>query len=185
MKKILLFFLFFSCQFNLKPENLSLSFSASLKEIVDGDTIIVNSLENLSNFSIFSNQIYVIRLLYLDAPETKENERFERFLDKLYKKGIYLKRNEIIELGKLSLSNLSTILSEGDLVSVNFNYQNYLDSYGRILAMVYKDKININLYQIETGYAFCYFFNQKKEKKFLYIENVARKNKKGLWKILD
>ncbi|MGC8769892.1 MAG: thermonuclease family protein [Brevinematia bacterium] len=185
MRKIFIFILLFSCHLNVKSDNLFVSFSASVEKIIDGDTIIVNSLENLSNFSIFSNQVYVVRLLYIDAPETKENERFERFLDKLYKKEIFLKRNEIIELGNLALSNLSNILKKDDIISVSFNPQNQFDNYGRILALVYKDKININLYQVETGYAFCYFYNQKKDKKFINAENIAKKNKKGLWKYFN
>lgn len=185
MKRIFIFILLFSCRFNVKSDDIVVSFSASVEKIIDGDTIVVNSLENLSNFSIFSNQIYVVRLLYIDAPETKENERFERFLDKLYKKEIFLRRNEIMELGNLSLSNLSNILKKEDIISVSFNPQNYLDNYGRMLALVYKDNLNINLYQVETGYAFCYFYNQKKDKRFVNAEWIAKKNKKGLWKYLD
>ncbi|MCX7821364.1 MAG: thermonuclease family protein [Brevinematales bacterium] len=185
MKKILIFVLLLSCQLNTKVENLNFHFSAYVNEVIDGDTIVVISLENLSNFSIFSNHSYVVRLLNIDAPETKENERFERFLDKLYQKEIYLKRNEILNLGKLSLSNLSSVLYKNDMVIVNFNSFNYLDIYERILAIVYKGETNINLYQLETGYAFCYFYNQRKNEDFIKAENVAKKKKKGLWKILN
>ncbi len=169
---IVIFFLF-SCQLNLKPSSNFSPIEAKVVSIVDGDTIVVKPLDSDTN--------YVVRFLYIDAPERKENSRFEKFVDNLYKKEIYLKRDEIINLGLLSLSNLRSVLKSNDNITL---YSDNFDVYGRMLAIVYKGGTNINLYQVESGFAFCYFYNKKADKKFLRAEKEARKKKLGIWKYL-
>ena len=52
------------------------------------------------------------------------------------------------------------------------------DRYKRFIAECYKDKRNINSWMVRNGYAVAY---RKYSKKFIMQENMAKKEKLGLW----
>lgn len=167
-----------------KSRNIKESFYGITVRIVDGDTIEIKAIEDFSNL-ILSNQIYTVRLLNIDTFEVEENERFERSVDKLYKAGIYLKRKEILKLGELALSNLKAVLSTNVIVEIKFGKDSpQFDQYGRVLGIVYLNGTNINLYQLETGYALSYFFQRKPVYEYELAEKVAKRHKRGIWKFL-
>lgn len=56
------------------------------------------------------------------------------------------------------------------------------DQYGRIVGVVYYDKININLYMLETGSAWWYKQYSKHNIEFKIAEEKAKSEKIGLWK---
>lgn len=56
------------------------------------------------------------------------------------------------------------------------------DQYGRIVGVVYYDKININLYMLETGNAWWYKQYSKHNIEFKIAEEKAKSEKIGLWK---
>ncbi len=188
MQKVLMFFLIFfslfSCSHLNKEEAKKPHLLAKVIEILDGDTINVEIEKDYLNEN-FSNSIYSIRLLYIDSPEVEENERFERFVSKLYKKGNYLKRNEILKLGEYSYSNLSALLRKNDTVKIFYYQKNLFDKYGRILGIVYINGTNVNLYQLTTGYAMAYFYEIKPLNKYKNAEKIAKKQKLGIWKFID
>ena len=55
---------------------------------------------------------------------------------------------------------------------------NNKDRYNRFIAECYKDKKNINRWMVLNGYAVAY---RKYSKKFVFQENLAKKEKLGLW----
>jgi endonuclease YncB( thermonuclease family) len=179
------FFFIYSCFSNaVKKENILPSFVGKVKKVIDGDTVeILVEKSFVAEILTFTN--YTIRLLYIDSPEKEENERFERFLDKLYKNGNYLKRKEILALGQLSFSNLNKLLPADTTVSISCIPNNLFDEYGRILGVIFINQTNLNLYLVENGFAMCYFYNQKPLKEFKNAENRAKMYKKGIWKFIS
>jgi len=159
-------------------------FRAIIREVKDGDTIRVEIITNFSSLNL-SNNFYIVRLLYIDTPEVEENSRFERFVDRIYKKGNYLKRDKILYLGMLAKSNLCSLLKEDTIVKVCLFETNFFDIYGRILGVVFLNSTNINLFQIETGYGICYFYNNRPIREYKQAEKKAKLRKLGIWKYID
>lgn len=97
-------------------------------KIVDGDTI------NVEPFPDGKNSV---RLLGIDAPETKNNGNNQR---------------RHAEYAKLFLNGL---ISVGDTVRIETD-QEERDRYGRVLAYVFKDDENINVKLVSEGMAAPY-----------------------------
>ncbi len=107
----------------------------------------------------------LIRLLGIDAPETNHPDFPEQKFGRKAKE--YLK-NRI--LNKICL--------------FEFNKKNKYDVYNRILAFVYLDGKLINAEMIKNGYAYVYLKSKnKKTNEFLILEDIARKQKKGIWNL--
>ena len=103
-----------------------------------------------------------IRLATIDAPE------FNQPFGKKSKKS----------LSELVYKKQATVLSNGK------------DKYGRIVAELIVDDININVEQIKRGFAWHYKFHAKSqmyEKRLLYsqAEKSAKEKRLGLWKMDD
>jgi endonuclease YncB( thermonuclease family) len=154
MKKIIMFGILLVC-FN--------SFGAVIKgmvtKVIDGDTIkiqeSVDSALDKSNPKNFS-----IRFAYIDAPESKQN------------------------YGKVVQKNVKKILLDKQVVV----YYEKIGIYGRILGVIFlkkniKEKIDIkqsiNYLIAKNGLAWVY--GKKQNKEFVYIVNLAKQKKKGLW----
>ena len=52
------------------------------------------------------------------------------------------------------------------------------DRYKRFIAECFKNKVNINEWMVRNGYAIAYV---KYSKKFIFQENIAKREKLGLW----
>tara|TARA_B100000073_G_scaffold35648_1_gene26865 strand:+ start:459 stop:758 length:300 start_codon:yes stop_codon:yes gene_type:complete len=52
------------------------------------------------------------------------------------------------------------------------------DRYKRYIAECFKNKVNINEWMVRNGYAIAYV---KYSKKFIFQENIAKREKLGLW----
>lgn len=96
--------------------------------------------------------LYKIRLECIDAPEKSQ------------------------AFGKQSKNNLSRLLA-GKIADIHYEKK---DRYGRILGSVYMEGINVNLKQIEDGYAWVYRRYCHKAD-YIKAEEYARTNKLGLW----
>lgn len=108
-----------------------------------------------------------IRLLGIDAPETNHPDLPEQKFGKEAKK--YLS---------------DRILNK--ICFFEYDKNNKYDVYNRILAFVYLDGNLINAEMIKNGYAYVYLKSKnKKTNEFLMLEDVARKQKKGLWEFLS
>ena len=57
------------------------------------------------------------------------------------------------------------------------------DQYGRIVGTVYLGKLNVNLTMVKNGYAWHYVAFAKNNKELAEAEALARREKRGLWKL--
>lgn len=96
-----------------------------------------------------------VRMLRIDAPESSQ------------------------AFGQRSRQNLNN-MAYGKQVRVVQDGKSKVDRYNRVLGTVYVDNINLNLKQVQDGYAWAdrYF---EPTQKFIQAEVEAKKFKKGLW----
>lgn len=82
--------------------------------------------------------------------------------------------------GRESMKNLIALLPKNGWINVEVENK---DRYGREVATIYRKDENINRRQIADGQAWNYIkYNEKYMDDYTLTENLARKQKKGLWK---
>jgi len=81
-----------------------------------------------------------------------------------------------VPYGNLSRDHLMTMLSVGDVVRVEYNKTG---KYGRIIGVVYKGNVNINLKMVEDGYAYWYY-KYSHDKTYHWAELNALDSCKGI-----
>ena len=156
MKTQLIFlftFLFFLAQAQLQENTWY-----KVSKITDGDTFYVTTS---------SSEKYKIRLIGIDAPETRNV-------------GVKVRK----EYFGTEAKNFVTQILRNKKVKLTFDVQK-TDRYGRVLAYVYLENgIFLNQYLVEKGYAVVSTFppNVKYVEKFTQAERNARKLKLGMWK---
>ncbi|MFN3598912.1 MAG: thermonuclease family protein [Aquificaceae bacterium] len=155
-----------SCQKSTPIENTVL---CKVFRVVDGDTF----------HCILSNGEEVkVRLIGVDTPESKANEKARRDAEKSGKSV-----EEIVKMGKLSAEFTKRLLPKGEMVYLEFDVQR-TDKYGRLLAYVWlSDGRMLNELIIKEGYAQVYTIppNVKYQDRLLAAQKYARENRKGLW----
>lgn len=142
---------------------------ATVEKITDGDTFSV----------IFNGRKEKIRLIGIDTPESRRNER-----SKKQSKEEKLDQEEIVAMGKEAKAFIARQIKKGDQVRLEFDVQER-DRYGRFLCYVYlEDERMLNEIIIEEGYAYPLTIapNVKYESKFREAFISARENNRGLWK---
>ena len=156
MKNQLIFlftFLFFFAQAQLQENTWY-----KVSKITDGDTFYVTTS---------SSEKYKIRLIGIDAPETRNL-------------GVKVRKEYFGTEAKIFV----TQLLRNKKVKLTFDVQK-TDRYGRVLAYVYLENGNfLNQYLVEKGYAVVSTFppNVKYVEVFTKAEKLARNKKLGLWK---
>ena len=122
--------------------------------IIDGDSIKIGSKK--------------IRLLGIDAPEIKQKCKKIYFsisfiiFQKNYDCGLNSKRALEKKINKKRISCRARSK----------------DRYGRILAICYLEKKDLNMWMVQSGNAIAY---KRYSKRYLTQENEAKKKKIGLW----
>ena len=127
---------------------------SGIANVVDGDTI-----------KIGNNKI---RLFGIDAPEKKQQ------CQKPWLSIFFLSFNKNYKCGEISTNKLKIKINNKLVICKSNN----MDRYNRFIAECYKEKININKWMVSNGYAVAY---RKYSKKFVVDENIAKKDKLGLW----
>ena len=156
MKTQLIFlftFLFFFAQAQLQENTWY-----KVSKITDGDTFYVTTS---------SSEKYKIRLIGIDAPETRNV-------------GVKVRKEYFGTEAKIFV----TQLLKNKKVKLTFDVQK-TDRYGRVLAYVYLENgFFLNQYLVEKGYAVVSTFppNVKFVEVFTKAEKSARNKKRGLWK---
>lgn len=124
--------------------------------VVDGDTLIID----------FEGKEERIRLIGIDTPEAVDP------------------RQSVECFGEEASARLKE-LAEGKLVRLEFDRtQGERDSYGRMLAYVYKeDGEMLNRKMVAEGYAheYTYMSPYKYQRDFRNVQNFARISTRGLW----
>jgi micrococcal nuclease len=120
-----------------------------------------------------------IRLIGVDAPESKINEKAKRDAER---NGQDL--GTIVSIGKKAANFTKSYLKQGTTVKLELDVQP-VDKYGRILAYAYlPDGTMINALLVQEGYAQVMTVppNVKYQDMFLKLQREARENNRGLWK---
>jgi endonuclease YncB( thermonuclease family) len=130
----------------------------TVTRVIDGDTI----------EAVRDGQSTRVRLLGIDAPET------------------YAGTNRPSECYAMeSTQVLKTILPVGSMVALEPDpTQDTMDTYGRLLAYVLKEEINVNSYLIERGTAREYTYRGRayqQQQAFQDAEELAQGAQQGLW----
>jgi len=105
--------------------------SGKVIKVYDGDTITIASKMPYENSPIFR---FSVRLLGIDTPEIKTKSKAEK------------------ELAILARDALSSKIMGKIIILKNVS----LEKYGRLLADVYLDDLNLNQWLIENKYAVAY-----------------------------
>ena len=143
---------FFLTYKDVKSQELKII--SGIAKVIDGDTI-----------KIEKNKI---RLLGIDAPEKKQK------CQKPWLSISFLTFNKTYQCGEISTNKLKIKINNKFIIC---KYTNK-DRYNRFIAECYKDKISVNKWLVSNGYAVAY---KKYSKKFIPQENLAKKEKLGLW----
>lgn len=135
-----------------------------IQKVIDGDTVRLGDSQT-------------IRLLQIDTPELQEGECYaEEALAELI--GI-LANKEVPKTGVTKeLHTFDGLYLEQDPVSASE------DKYGRSLAYLFKDKLNVNLELVKRGAAAPYFYNGEKgkySKELLMAVEEAKSKNLGVW----
>ena len=156
-KKLFLFIsiclVFFFLTYNdVKSEEIKII--SGIAKVIDGDTIKIDQKK--------------IRFLGIDAPEKKQQCK------KKWLSISFISFTKEYPCGKISTNKLKSII-ENKLIRCQINGK---DRYGRFIAECFKNKTNINGWMVRNGYAVAY---EKYSKKFVSMQNIAKKNKSGIW----
>ena len=145
--------IFFFLTYNdVKSDELKII--SGIAKVIDGDTI-----------KIKKNKI---RLFGIDAPEKKQQ------CQKPWLSIFFLSLSKNYKCGKISTNKLKIKIDNKFIMCKSSNK----DRYNRFIAECFKDKTNINRWMVSNGYAVAY---RKYSKKFVSQENLAKKEKLGLW----
>ncbi len=128
---------------------------SGIAKVIDGDTI-----------KIRKNKI---RLYGIDAPESKQ------ICQKPWLTISFLSFNKDYSCGEISTKKLKSKINNKHILCKSFNK----DRYKRFIAECYENKTNINRWMVQNGYAVAY---RKYSNKFISYENLAKKEKLGLWR---
>jgi micrococcal nuclease len=119
---------------------------------------IITKIKDGDTIEVLKNsKTFIIRFACLDAPEKKQT---------------FNGRN----IGTEAMLRLQKILQINDVVDV---LPYYKDRYGRIVAYVYKNGVNLNHDALKNGYGYAYKKYCSKDE--ITMEQTAKNNKKGLW----
>jgi endonuclease YncB( thermonuclease family) len=127
---------------------------SGIAKVIDGDTIRINKKK--------------IRFFGIDAPEKKQK------CQKPWLSISFITFNKDYQCGVISTNKLKSKIHNKFIICKS----NTKDRYNRFIAECYKDKTNINRWMVSNGYAVAY---KKYSKKFVSEENLAKKDKLGLW----
>jgi len=128
---------------------------AGYVKVSDGDTIKISK--------------YKIRLHGIDAPEKKQ------ICQRPYLNLVFFSLYEDYFCGEFVTNKLKELI-ENKLIECRVNDKK--DFFGRYLGVCYKNNLNINQWLVENGYAVAFI---KYSKDYVKFEEIAKKNKVGIW----
>ena len=155
--------------FSLAGPVMSGTESATVKRVVDGDTLKV----------IYQGQEESVRLIGIDTPESKRNKKARKDAGRSGKDV-----DQITAMGKEAAKYMRTIAREGDRLTIEFDVQKR-DKYKRLLGYVYLENGRmLNEEIIKAGYASPMTIppNVKYQDRFLKAYREAREAKRGLFR---
>ena len=146
-------FIFFFWTYNdVKSEEIKVI--SGIAKVTDGDTIKIDKKK--------------IRLMGIDAPEIKQKCK------RPWLSFIFISFEKEYLCGEVSSNKLKKLINGKNIIC---KYSSK-DRYKRFIAECFKNKTNINSWMVRNGQAVAY---RKYSKKFIEQENIAKKEKTGLW----
>jgi len=139
------------------------AYECIVERVIDGDTFICSGQK--------------VRLIGVDAPESRYNQRVE-------KQRSFGDRETVISLGKEAKRFVEGILKKGMKVRLEFDVQTH-DKYGRLLAYVWLPSGEmLNEVILREGYAMLLTVppNVKYQDRLQRAFREARERERGLWK---
>ena len=127
---------------------------SGIAKVIDGDTILINKKK--------------IRLFGIDAPERDQK------CQKIWLTISFFSFNKDYFCGEISTNRLKKKINN-QFMSCKWKNK---DRYKRFIAECFKGKTNINAWMVRYGYAVAY---RKYSKKYVVHEDIAKKDKLGLW----
>ena len=127
---------------------------SGVAKVIDGDTIKIDNKK--------------IRLMGIDAPENKQKCK------QIWLSISFISFEKEYPCGLIATNKLKTKIDDKFVIC---NYTNR-DRYKRYIAECFLNKTNINSWMVLIGHAVAY---KKYSKKFVAQENIAKKEKLGLW----
>ena len=143
---------FFLTYINVRSDEIKVI--SGIAKVTDGDTIIINKKK--------------IRLMGIDAPEKKQ------MCKRPWLSISFISFKKDYPCGQVSTDKLKMKINN-NFVTCNYTER---DRYKRFIAECFIDKTNINAWMVRSGYAVAY---RKYSKKFVAQENIAKKDRAGLW----
>ncbi len=130
--------------------------SCTVAEVIDGDNFYCIPNEKVIVVKIHKDGSIPVRLYGIDAPEKDQPYGYEA-------------KNSLKELVKEK--------------TVRLDIKN-IDKYGRAVALVYVDSLNVNLEQVKRGFAWAYlgYLESPYISEYYSAEKEARSKGLGLWK---
>ena len=130
--------------------------SCTVTEVIDGDNFYCIPKEKIIGVKIHKDGSIPVRLYGIDAPEKDQPYGYEA-------------KNSLKELVKEK--------------TVRLDIKN-IDKYGRAVALVYVDSLNVNLEQVKRGFAWAYleYLESPYISEYYSAEKEARNKGLGLWK---
>lgn len=142
----------------------------TVTRVIEGDTI----------QALYGGVEKRIRLLGIDAPETRVNRQAKKD-ENMSEYNI----KTIIEMGKQSKAYVNSLVKRGDLITIEFDVQKW-DKYGRLLGYVYLSNGKmLNEEIVKAGFASIMTVppNVKYKNRLSRAYQEAEEDKRGLWKL--
>jgi len=150
----------------------------SAPELVIKQEAVVNWVADGDTIKVKLNGRYVmVRLLGIDTPESKVNEKCIREAKKRR-----MNVNNIIKMGREATNFTKSLIKKKDVVQLEFDERRW-DEFKRLLAYVYlADGRMLNEEIVKAGYAEPFIIppNEKYEQRFLKAYSMAKKEGRGL-----
>ena len=169
------------------PPAIPEEFTAYVKGMPDGDTVEIRSDVTVDGETVtlpFTDEQGTkteIRLLGINTPE-KTTPTKGAIKDCANHDYLYQVAGKWADKAETNLMGMVY----GRYVTIKVDPNNQYDGYGRILGMIFKDGLNVNLKQIQDGMGCCCYYEDNKyvdKAVFDAAETIAFTKKLGIWSL--
>lgn len=138
-----------------EPKSLTNSESATVIRTIDGDTLMVK----------IGDQEKKLRILMIDTPESVHEDPQMN-----------------VPMGKTASDFTKSYLPKGKQITLEYDKEK-TDQYGRLLAYVRVDGIDLGRRLVEEGLAKVVMYppNKARHQEYLALQKAAKKAKRGVW----